>query len=63
MGFGTHMIAGSPACSIPSPTHSPDHHQPVKPALCRGRVGLVQRRAVMCWIWMVRGEGNGTTER
>jgi hypothetical protein len=19
--------------------------------------------AVVCWIWMVRGEGNGTTER
>jgi hypothetical protein len=22
-----------------------------------------RRTAVVCWIWMVRGEGNGTTER
>jgi hypothetical protein len=28
------------------------------PAWC-ARVGA----AVVCWIWMVRGEGNGTTER
>jgi hypothetical protein len=36
MGIDTHMIAGSRACSTSSPAHSPDHHQPVKPALCRG---------------------------
>jgi hypothetical protein len=30
------MIAGSRACSTSSPTHSPDHHQPDKPALCGG---------------------------
>ena len=34
MGFDTHMIAGSRACPTSRPAHSPDHHQPVKPALC-----------------------------
>jgi hypothetical protein len=36
MGLDTHMIAGSRACSTSTPAHSPDHHQPDKPALCRG---------------------------
>jgi hypothetical protein len=36
MGFDTRMIAGSRACSTSSPDHSAQHHQPVKPALCRG---------------------------
>jgi hypothetical protein len=35
MGFDTHMIAGSRACSTSIPAHPPDHHQPDKPALCR----------------------------
>jgi hypothetical protein len=36
MGFDNRMIAGSRACSTFSPADSPDYHQPVKPALCRG---------------------------
>jgi hypothetical protein len=36
MGFDNHLIAGSRACSTFSPAHSPDYHQPDKPALCRG---------------------------
>jgi hypothetical protein len=36
MGFDNHMIAGNRACPTFSPADSPDHHQPVKPALCRG---------------------------
>jgi hypothetical protein len=36
MGLDTHMIAGSRACSTSIPAQSPDHHQPDKPALCRG---------------------------
>src|SRR5215207_3306465 len=38
MGFDIHMIAGSRACSTFSPAHSA-HHQPDKPALCRGPGG------------------------
>jgi hypothetical protein len=36
MGFDTHMIAGNRACPTFSSADSPDHHQPDKPALCRG---------------------------
>jgi hypothetical protein len=36
MGFDNHMIAGNRACTTFSSAHSPDHHQPDKPALCRG---------------------------
>src|SRR5438093_1566875 len=40
------MIAGSRACSTFSPAHSAQHHQPDKPALCRGpaRTGLMHPR-------------------
>jgi hypothetical protein len=33
MGFDTHMIAGSRACSHRTRLTAPDHHQPDKPAL------------------------------
>jgi hypothetical protein len=42
MGFDTHVIAGSRACSTFSPAHPPEHHQPDKPALCRDP-------AYLCW--------------
>ena len=45
MGFDNRMIAGSRACSTFSPADSPDHHQPVKPALCRGPAGLLEPAA------------------
>jgi hypothetical protein len=45
MGLDTQMIAGSRACPTSRPAHSPDHHQPVKPALCRDPDGTPTERA------------------
>jgi hypothetical protein len=36
MGFDNHLIARSCACPFIHPAHSPDYHQPDKPAQCRG---------------------------
>jgi hypothetical protein len=46
MGFDNHLIARSCACPFIHPAHSPDYHQPDKPAQCRGpgRCGKVTGR-------------------
>jgi hypothetical protein len=63
MGFDTHMIAGSRACPTSRPAHSPDHHQPVKPALCRDPAGAPDTIAlpavVLGWLGLSVGPIGG----
>jgi hypothetical protein len=62
MGVGSHMIAGARACSTFTTDYSP------RPTLKTNRhyaeaLLTTGCNAIVSWIWMVRGEGNGTTER
>jgi hypothetical protein len=43
MGFDNHLIARSCACPFIHPAHSPDYHQPDKPAQCRGPALTLER--------------------